>query len=131
MSRNVELASQFTDALTAGEVLAELLAPDFRIENIKTLVTEKTYFGADGAREWIRDTFGPLTQGGRFQIDEIVAEGDDYLVTTVSLAGHGAASDAPIHMRWVNAWWFRDGKLTLVAGFRSRHEALEAVELAA
>ncbi len=31
----------------------ELLAPDYRIENVSTAVTDRTYYGVNGVREWL------------------------------------------------------------------------------
>jgi hypothetical protein len=39
----------------AESLLAPLLAPEYRIENIVTAVTDKTYYGAAGCVEWFTD----------------------------------------------------------------------------
>ena len=130
MSQNVDLVYRIADAIDGGDV-SEFLAPEFRIANVNTAITDKTYVGADGAREWKSDLFSGFADGAHYQVDEIVAECDDYVVAIVSIVGRGAASDAPLHLRWVTAQWFRDGKCTHAAGFLSRRDALRAVGLAA
>jgi ketosteroid isomerase-like protein len=129
MSReNVDLVHRAVGALNAGDV-PETIAPDCRLENVNTAVSDKTYLGVEGWREWRRDLFGAFAEGARLQIDEVVADGDAYVVVITSLIGRGATSDAPLRLRWVNAVWFRDGQMTRSAGFLSRAEALEAVGL--
>ena len=125
---NIELVYRLADALNAREV-PEFIAPDYRLENVTTAVTDKTYIGPDGWREWMRDLFAAFADGARFQIDEIVADGDDYAVVISSLVGRGTASNAPLHLRWVSAVWFRDGQMIGSTGFLKRREALEAVGL--
>jgi ketosteroid isomerase-like protein len=129
MSRdNVALVRRLMDALAAGEI-PEFVAADHRLENVNTAVTDKTYIGPDGLREWRGDMFSAFANDVRFQVDEVIADGDDYVVAVTSLNGRGAASDAPLELRWVNAFWFRDGRLVRSAGFARRREALKAVGL--
>jgi ketosteroid isomerase-like protein len=124
---NVEFVRRLADALNAGEV-PEFVAADYRGENLATAVTDKTYIGPDGFREWRDDMFSPFGEV-RLQLDKVIAEGDDYVVCGTSLKGRGAASGAPLDLRWVNAVWFRDGRLIRCVGFLRRHEALKAVGL--
>ena len=56
--------------------------------------------------------------------EEIVADGDDYVVVMNSLVGRGAASGAPLDLRWGSVAWFRDRKLIRSVGFAHRREAL-------
>ena len=125
---NINLLYQLADALNAREV-PEFIAPDYRLDNVTTAVTDKTYVGPDGWREWMRELLGAFADGARFQVEEIVADGDDYVVVISSLVGRGATSDAPLQLRWVSAVWFRDGQITRSVGFPRRREALEAVGL--
>ena len=111
-------------------VAEELFAPDLRIENVSTAVSEKTYHGAAGTREWLRDTFEGLGEGARYEIEEILADGEGFVVARVRLVGHGARSGAPVALRWVAVAWIHDGKMTRSAGYLRHREALEAVGLA-
>jgi ketosteroid isomerase-like protein len=135
MSRqNVTLYERFIAALDtremSDEVAGEILAPDFRLDNLDTAITDKTYHGASGVREWITDTFDGLDPDARFQIDEILADGDDFVVGRVRVVGQGARSGIPMDVRWVAVLWFRDGKATRGQGYLRRREALKAVGLA-
>ena len=124
---NVELVQRLADALNAGEV-PEFVAADCRVENVNTAVTDKTYVGPDGLREWRDDMFGPFGEV-QLQIENVIAVGDDYVVGVTSLKGRGAASEAPLYLRSVNAYWFRDGKLVRTSGFLHTRDALSAVGL--
>jgi ketosteroid isomerase-like protein len=134
MSReNVALYERVMAALNrreiSDEVAEEMLAPDFRIENVDTAITAKTYHGAPGVREWIADTFDGLDPDARFQIDEILADGDDFVVGRVRIVGQGARSGMPMDLRWVAVLWFHDGRATRGRGYPRRREALKAVGL--
>jgi ketosteroid isomerase-like protein len=126
---NVEMLRMLAEALTAGELIPEFVDADHRSENVDTAVTDKTYIGPDGLREWREDMFSAFGEGVRFQVDEVTADGDDYVVALVSLKGRGAASGAPLDLRWANVCWFRDGMLVRSVGFGRRREALKAVGL--
>jgi ketosteroid isomerase-like protein len=105
------------------------LAPDFRLENISTALSDKTWVGEEGMREWMNDHFGAFAPGAEFRADEVVAEGDDYVVAICSVTGQGAVSGAPLQLRWATVAWFRDGQMTRAAAFARRREALKAVGL--
>jgi hypothetical protein len=131
---NIDLLMQAARAIGSREVsheLAErLLAPGFRMENLSTALTERTYHGAEGVREWIRDTFEVVDENARYEVEEILVDNQDFVVARVGIVGHGARSAVPVAMRWVNVTWFQDGKMTRTAGYLSRGEALKAVGLA-
>jgi hypothetical protein len=130
---NVELFERGNAAMNPGNfsdaLAAELLAPGYRIENASTAVTDKTYYGVSGCREWIADIFEGLDANSRFETEEIIADGDDFVVGRVRLVGHGAHSGAPITLRWTAVGWFEGGKATRGVGYVHRREALEAVGL--
>ena len=125
---NVELVRRLADALNVGEV-PEFVADDYRGENASTAVTDKTYIGPDGWREWREDMFSAFGNDVRLQVDKVIADSDDYVIAVTSLKGRGAASDAPLELRWVNVCWFRDRSLVRVGGFLHIREALKAVGL--
>ena len=129
MSReNVELVRRYTAAINAREVPEDLLAPEFQVETVATAVTDGTYHGSEGLRQWISDFFDVLGEDGRYEIEPIEA-GDDYVVGKVSIAGSGAVSGAPMNLRHYGVVWIRDGKITRAVGYPDRRKALEAVGL--
>jgi len=130
---NLELYERTVAAVNArdlsDELAAEIIAPDYRIENAATAVTDKTYYGAAGVREWVRDMFEGMDEDSRYEIEEILADGEDYVVARVRLVGHGVRSGAPVTLRWVSVMWFEGGKATRGRGYLRRREALKAVGL--
>src|SRR5271165_5018169 len=107
----VELHERGVAALNARAVSDELAAADlacgFRIENAATAITDKTYVGAEGVREWIRDMFAGLDEDSRYETEEILADGEDFVVASVRLVGHGAHSGVPVTLRWVSVTWYQ------------------------
>jgi ketosteroid isomerase-like protein len=123
----MEAADAINARHISDDAAERLLAPGFQMANLSTALTEKTYHGVDGAREWIRDTFEVVDESTRYEVDEILANGKDFVVARVGMIGHGARSGVPVAMRWVNVTWFQDGKMTRTGGCLTRREALEAV----
>jgi ketosteroid isomerase-like protein len=126
---NVELACRYGAALNAREVPDGLLTPDFVMVNAETAVTDKAYAGASGVIEWTEDIFEAFDTAARFEIEQVVADSDDFVVTLNRVVGVGARSGAPLLIRWAAVFWVRDGKLARVVGYLRRREALEAVGL--
>jgi hypothetical protein len=130
---NIDLHEQAVEAVNArllsDELAAETLAPGYRIENAATAVTDKTYYGAEGIREWVQDIFEGLDEDARYETEEIVADGEDFVVARVRLVGCGARSGAPVKLRWVSVTWYADGKATRSVGYLRRGEAMGAVGL--
>jgi ketosteroid isomerase-like protein len=131
--KNVESTKRGVAALNSrelpDELAEELLAPDYRIENVSTAVTDRTYYGANGVREWLADFFEALDEAATYETEEILAHGEDFVVARVRIVGHGARSGAPVELRWVSVNWFRDGKMTRTVGYARRREAFQAVGL--
>ena len=130
MSRmNVALAYRYGAALNERSIPDGLLAPGFQMVNAATAVTDKTYAGADGVLEWTVDIFGAFDPQARFEIEQVVAEGEDFVVTMNRIDGKGASSGAPLVFRWPAVFHCAGGQLTSVVGYLRRREALEAVGL--
>lgn len=132
---NIELFRRIIDAanLPTSEiegVLAPLLVPGLRMDNATTAVTDKTYYGVEGCLQWRADLAEGFAPGVRFEVEEILADGDDFVVGRQALIGTGASSGAPLRLRWVTVMWFEDGKASRTVGYNARREALKAVGLA-
>lgn len=127
--RNIDLHCRGAAAANAREVPVDLLAPGFRMENRVTAVTDNTYRGADGWREWMSDLFDVFADGARYEVEEIIAAGDDFVAAMLCVAGRGARSGLPITFRWAGVTWFRGDKAIRAVGYPTRSEALEAVGL--
>jgi hypothetical protein len=127
---NVELYRRAIDDMNTTEGVPEtLLTPDFCIENIITAVTDKTYYGASGCREWVKDLSDAFAPGPRLEVEKIIVDRDDYVVGRNAFVGTGARSGAPLRLRWISVLWFDRGKATRAAGYATRSEALKALGL--
>jgi len=130
--QNVHLFRRMVDAVTARDPetqLAPLLAPDYHIDNIVTAVTDKTYNGVPGCLEWLQDMSEAFAPGARYEMEALVADTEEFVVTRMAFVGVGARSGAPLQLRWIAVTWCDRGKLTHSAGYANRREALEAVGL--
>jgi ketosteroid isomerase-like protein len=130
---NVALFRRMIDIANVPEeaesLIAPLLAPEYRIENIVTAVTDKTYYGAKGCVEWFNDMSDAFAEGVRHEVEEIIAHGDDFVVGRMAIFGTGARSGAALRLRWIAVTWFRDGKAIRSEGYAHRREALERLGL--
>jgi ketosteroid isomerase-like protein len=127
--RNLDAHDRVVQAVNAREVPEDVLAPGFRMENRASAVTDYTYHGARGWREWMGDLFESFAEGARYGVEEVLAAGEDFVAARFFVVGRGSRSGEPLEFRWVGVTWFRDGKATRAVGFSSRREALDAVGL--
>jgi ketosteroid isomerase-like protein len=127
--RNIDLHSRGAEAANAREVPEDLLAPDFRMENRVTAVTDNTYHGTDGWREWMSDLFDVFAAGARYEVEEIIAASADYVAAMICVKGLGARSGLALSFRWAGVTWFSDGKALRAVGYANRSEALAALGL--
>ena len=123
----MELAYRYGAALNAREVPDGLLAPDFLMVNAETAVTDKTYAGVRGVIEWTEDIFEAFDNAALFEVERVVADSDEFVVTYNRISGVGARSGAPLTFRWAAVLWVRDDKLARVVGYLRGREALKAV----
>jgi hypothetical protein len=56
-----------------------------------TAVTDKTYHGAEAVREWIADFLYAFDADAHHEIEEIIADGEPFVVSMVCFAGRGLA----------------------------------------
>jgi ketosteroid isomerase-like protein len=124
-----EVHALLVKAADAREVPGSLLAPGFRMENHATAVTDYAYHGAHGWREWMEDLFEEFADGARFQLEEVLASGEDFVAATFAIRGRGARSGMPLQFRWAGVTWFAHGLATRSVGFTDESQALAAVGL--
>jgi ketosteroid isomerase-like protein len=127
--QNIEIMSEFVAAANARRVPEDLLAPGFLMENRVSSVTDYEYHVADGWREWMTDVFEHFARGARYDIEEVLATGDDYVAAVFCIRGRGAFSEEDLEFRWAGVTWFRDGKALRAVGYPTRRDALHAVGL--
>lgn len=130
---NVEAFRRITEALNASptdpSMVEPLLHSGYRIDNIVTAVTDKTYYGAAGIVAWFSDMADAFASGVRWEMEAVIADSRDFVVARMAFVGTGARSSAPLQLRWIAVSWFRDGRATRSVGYANRHEALKAVGL--
>ncbi len=129
VQRNLDVHKRAIAAVNAGDVPRELLAPGFRIEGHMSAVTDYVYRGPVGWGDWVNDLFEVFADGARYQVEEIVATGTDFVVAALCIAGRGARSSMPLEFRWVCITWFSAGLIARAVGYASRREALAALTL--
>jgi len=125
---HLEVVRRLAEAINTGDVPPEILTDDFELKNATTAVTDATYHGYEGALQWRQDFFD-VVDDAHYEITEVLAAQDDYVVIANHLAGRGSSSGVPVDLRWASVFWFREGKIARCAGFNSRRDALEAVGL--
>jgi ketosteroid isomerase-like protein len=127
--QNIDVHDRVVEAVNARRVPSDVLAPDFRMENRASAVTDYTYYGERGWREWMSDLFESFADGARFGVEEVLAVGDDFVAARFFVVGTGAGSGEPLEFRWTGVTWFSEGKAIRAVGYTSRREALDAVGL--
>lgn len=128
MRTSEELLEGFARAVNVRAFPEDLFAPDFRVENVSTAVTDRVYHGHDGATQWMTDLLEAFADDARFGY-ELVATAPDHVVFRVWVIGRGAASGAPLELRWAAVFWSRDGRLSRAVGYPRLRDALRAVGL--
>ena len=126
---NIEIVRAFIFAANARTVPDQLIAPGFLMENRISSVTDYEYHGVEGWREWMRDVFEHFKKGAVYELEEVIASGDDFVAGVFCISGRGAFSEEMIEFRWAGVTWLRAGKVTRAVGYPSRREALRAVGL--
>ena len=123
---NVAIARRLVEAVNQDALPRDLLTPECEIKNATTAVTEATYHGYEGALKW-RSAFFDVVEDARFEIEEILATGPDFVAFGSRIVGTGSSSGVPVNLRWASVIWVQDGKIARAVGFNSRRAALEAV----
>ena len=75
------------------------------------------------------DLFEEFADGARYEVEEIVADREDFVVAMVRVVGRSAHSAKPLILRWASVMWFHNGLATRIAGYANRDRAVEAVGL--
>jgi hypothetical protein len=129
--RNMDAHRLVVEAVNAREVPEALLAPGFHMENRLSAVTDYEYHGATGFADWMNDIFEVFVEDARYEVEEVIAAGEDFVAAMFCITGRGAGSQTPLAFRWAGVTWFRNGRATRAVGYPSRSEALKAVNVEA
>ena len=127
--RNARAHEMLFAAVGSGETPVEMLAPEFRVENHATAAADAVYYGARGLRDWLEDLLGVFAPGAAFEVDAVVAAGEDFVVARFTITGVGLLSGYPLQFGWTAVTWFIDGRAARVVGYGAPDHALAAVGL--
>ena len=116
---NIQLHARVVAAMKAGDVPSEILARGFYMRNCASSISDYTYRGESGWRDWVEDLFEEFTGKPRYELEQIVATGEDYVIAEYCIRGRSARSGKPLAFRWTGVTWFANGFLTRAAGYAS------------
>ena len=100
---------------------------DFSRSSYKNVTGRDRYQGHEGLREWWQD-WGEMWAAYEDRLTDLIEAGD-HVISVVQSRGRGRASGAQVELEQYGVWTLRRGKVTRVAWFTSRDEALEAAGL--
>src|SRR5436190_647523 len=128
---DMDLVALFRDEATAAALL-ETLAPFFHddVEIVApTFVSGQgaRFIGLEGLRAGWLDWLGPW-ESYRVEIEDVIDAGDDVVVLPRDY-GRRAGMAVEVSVMGGAVWTVRDGKVSRVAFYLNRNEALEAVGL--
>ena len=126
---NVGLHAAMVEAVRAREVPESVLAPTFVMVNRASTVTDRVYRGAMGWRDWMNDIFEEFHEDARYDLDELLAATDEFVVASYSIAGTSVRSHRPLDFRWVGVTWFYRRRAIHSLAHSARSRALEAAKL--
>jgi uncharacterized protein len=126
---NVETLRAAYDAFNRGDwdSAARFGHPDFELRTADRAMNPGTYRGPDAARRFFEDLFEPF--------DEIVIDPEEFfehgdqVAVFLRVRLRPTKSSAFVENRIGHLWTMRDGKVTRLAIFPRREDALEAAGL--
>jgi ketosteroid isomerase-like protein len=126
---NVEIARRLNEAVNRGDLTAvlELLDPGFEWWDRADDPGATVHRGHDGFSKFIADLDADLVDM-QVEVREFADMGD-YVVADVRVHGRGRASGAAFEEHEFHVLRLRDGKATELREYRSRADALEALDL--
>ena len=129
---NVEVMRRAFEGLNArsAEAMEQLCAPDGEWRPVLTAggdLEHPVYRGPAGMVQYWTD-LDELFEGTEVQVEELEPMGPDHVLFSGRVTARGRKSGVPLDERIWAIWELRDGKLLHGAAYRSREEALEAVQ---
>jgi ketosteroid isomerase-like protein len=130
MSQNIDrLRARLDEFNRTGELVVDLLAPDFEMQPASSVVDlPGVLHGRDALRDSLRElreSFEELT----FEAEKFIEAPAGEVVILIHAQGRGRKSGVAVdnHIAWV--WTFRQNKAVRMVVFEEPREALEAVGL--
>jgi ketosteroid isomerase-like protein len=124
---NVELVRRVYEAAAARDVAAvfELYDEQVELDASRLGMFSEVFRGHDGLRKLFADwheAWGKI----EYSYEELIAVDDDRVISVVKRHARGRASGVDVEHPFALLWTVRDGRVTRVAWFLSRDDALEA-----
>jgi uncharacterized protein len=128
--QNVEIVRRMYEQTARGhpEVLYECFDPDVEWDTSATDLPEAgVYRGHEGVKEYRRRFWGAW-ETPRNEPEEFIDAGDS-VVVIARMGGRGKGSGIDVEQRFAMVWTLSEGKVTRVAVYQDRSEALAAAGL--
>lgn len=128
---NVDIVRRVYQAVGQGDTEGVLAAYDpavewdFRTSPFRDFLRENVYVGHEGIRRFIRERYSDAWADIEDHLEELIDAGE-HVVSVVTSRGHGLASGVEVGRKHAGVWTIREGRITRVAWFATRDEALEA-----
>ena len=106
----------------------EYIDPEVEWVPFNALPDSSGYHGREGVRRRLTELIEPFDRP-RFEVEEIIDDGNDRQVVQLRMSGQGKASGAAVDVRFYQALTLRAGMVVRVEWYTERAEALEAVGL--
>jgi ketosteroid isomerase-like protein len=131
-SANIELVQAFVDGYNRGEfdVVFELCAPDVEgYPDASVFPEPKPRIGHAELNAFLEEIGSAWAEPPRYVLTEVIAVGDDRVLTRGDWRGRGAASGIESYSEWSTVWTIRERQISRIAWLSDHNEALEAVGL--
>jgi ketosteroid isomerase-like protein len=127
---NVEMARRDYALVSRGDIDGWLrdLAEDVELHELPNIPDSAVYRGHEGVRKWAAGVL-EVVQSWHWTPEEIVYEDDDLLIIRVRIELVGRGGGVPIDQVIFHVLRFHEGKGSVIQGFLSRREALNAAGL--
>lgn len=131
---NVDIVRRVYQAVGQGDTEGVLAAYDpaveydFRTSPFRDFLRKNVYVGHEGIRRFISERYSDAWAEVEDHLEELIDAGE-HVVSVVTSRGRGLASGVEVGRTHAGVWTIREGRITRVAWFATRDEALEAAGL--
>jgi ketosteroid isomerase-like protein len=125
---NVEIVRRVYDAYRSGdfETAFGFIDPEV-VFDVSIRPEGKVYRGHEGVAEALR-TWTGTWEAFRIEVEELIDAGD-HVIGVEHQSGRGKGSGLPLAQVYFSVFTLGDGKITRIAWFQNRRDALEAAGL--
>ena len=125
-SQNIDVVRRFTDAFNRRDfdALTDEVDPEIQLHEWPAAPGAQSYSGPDGLRRAVENWFESW-EWMQVEIEDL-EEADGRVLVTFHQRAQGKGSEVEVEIRSWNVCSFQDGRLTDIALFTDREEAMEA-----